>query len=240
MATIHELENTLYERWLSNYTKDEQECFCFDGLCYNGEIFNKGYNAKPGDEEKKWEQATRKVLFLMKDTNGNPGEDYRKWPWRTIRHPFFNTIFYWLEGLSETTKDTLFTYDDLSDDPAYIIDKYPLAIVNVKKMSGGSSVSNDSLCESAKRDGEFLKEQVASILKPNIVVCGGGSGTVLQIAEDIIYPNLKFEKINEWCYYCSTYDILLIDSYHPGARVSNQQKFDDMFLSFQKFLILKK
>ena len=52
MKNIHELEDDLRERWLKSYPDDERKAFCFDGLCYNGEIYNDGKNAHQGNEEK--------------------------------------------------------------------------------------------------------------------------------------------------------------------------------------------
>ena len=90
MKNIHELEDDLRERWLKSYPDDERKAFCFDGLCYNGEIYNDGKNAHQGNEEKLWNNTDRRILFLMKDTNNNPRCDYREWHWREIYHPFFN------------------------------------------------------------------------------------------------------------------------------------------------------
>lgn len=52
MKNTHELEDDLRERWLKSYPDDERKAFCFDGLCYNGEIYNDGKNAHQGNEEK--------------------------------------------------------------------------------------------------------------------------------------------------------------------------------------------
>ena len=38
MKNIHELEDDLRERWLKSYPDDKRKAFCFDGLCYNGEM----------------------------------------------------------------------------------------------------------------------------------------------------------------------------------------------------------
>ena len=80
MKNTHELEDDLRERWLKSYPDDERKAFCFDGLCYNGEIYNDGKNAHQGNEEKLWNNTDRRILFLMKDTNNNSDSDYREWP----------------------------------------------------------------------------------------------------------------------------------------------------------------
>ena len=155
MKNIHELEEDLYKRWLKSYPDDEQKEFCFDGLCYNGKISSDGKNASPGDEEELWNNTGRRILFLMKDTNNNSDSDYREWHWRNISHKFFNCIFKWLEGLSRISKDFIPTMEngDYATVPNAVVTKYPLAIVNIKKFSGTSSVSNKTLYEYANKIG---------------------------------------------------------------------------------------
>lgn len=135
MKNTHELEDDLRERWLKSYPDDERKAFCFDGLCYNGEIYNDGKNAHQGNEEKLWNNTDRRILFLMKDTNNNSDSDYREWHWRNINHNFFNCIFKWLEGLSRISKDFIPTMEngDYAAVPNAVVTKYPLAIVNIKK-----------------------------------------------------------------------------------------------------------
>lgn len=135
MKNIHELEDDLRERWLKSYPDDKRKAFCFDGLCYNGEIYNDGKNAHQGNEEKLWNNTDRRILFLMKDTNNNSDSDYREWHWRNINHNFFNCIFKWLEGLSRISKDFIPTMEngDYATVPNAVVTKYPLAIVNIKK-----------------------------------------------------------------------------------------------------------
>ncbi|SRR5574344_1019634 len=237
MKNIHQLEENLYEKWIESYSKEEREKFCFDGLCYNGIVCNNGFNAETGNEEQLWEQAERKIVFLMKDTNKNERQDYRPWPWRDITRPFFRAIMRWLEGISTITKDyiPLCSNDDYSDDSEKIVTNYPLAIVNIKKLSGYSSVNNATLRAYAEKDAVFLKEQILDILKPNIVVCGGGSGTIKDIAKTYLYPDM--EKFSNWCYYSQSSNVLIVNSYHPSAYVSNEDKFDDMMRAIQRFMI---
>ena len=127
------------------------------------------------------------------------------WPWRNITHKFFKTLFNWLQGLSEIRLG----FTPLLEDGFYLepanqaMLKYPLAIVNVKKIFSGASVGNLTLREYAGRDAAFIRWQVRGILSPNIVVCGSGSGSLLNIAEESIYPDLTFSPINSWCHYCA-------------------------------------
>jgi len=234
MNDIHEKEDQLFTDWTEHYDNfGEKDIICFDGLCHNGEIFNNGKNSRKGNEEQLWLSAKRKILFLTKDTNDNPDQDYREWPWREIDHQHFKMIFAWLYGLSNITgfefpdRENAYTNYDINN---------PLCIINIKKASGGSSVSNNQLWEYAERDHPLLKRQILEILNPNIVVCCGGSGSILNIAMDLIFTNNTFEKKNNWCFYDSENNILLIDSYHPRARISNEEKYDGMMEAVQEFI----
>ena len=235
---IHTQEDILFQEWADSYPPDVRQNIVIDGLCYNGTLYNESRNSYSGNEEELWATAKRKILFLMKDPNSNPGEDYREWPWREITAKFFKVIFNWLQGLSEITPDYLPLLDNASYlDPAnQVVLKYPLAIVNVKKISGSASVLNDTLYDYAKRDAPFLKRQVRDILRPNIVVCGGGSNSILNIAQQYIYPDLQFKSINSWCYFSEEQDLLLINSWHPSARLPDTQKIDNMMRNVADFI----
>lgn len=236
--SIHEQEDALWTEWQESYSEAEKKLFVMDGLCHNGVVNEAGTNSDTGNEEELWEKARRKIVFLMKDANGNGGEDYREWHWRNITAKFFRVIFNWLQGLSEITPD----YTPLLENGSYLdpanqtVLKYPLAIVNVKKITGGAFVQNAALYEYAERDADFLRRQVRDILQPNIVVCGGGNSSVWEIAQRYIYPDLHFEKINSWCYYAQEQDLLLIDSFHPQARISDSLKIDKMMQKVADFI----
>ena len=235
--SIHEQETDLYKEWLDSYSKEEQQFFCMDGLCTTNADWSYGR------EEKLWAKAKRRIVFLMKETNNNPNQDYREWQWSIVSYPTFNVIFKWLQGLS-TVSETFCPFLDSGGDyfsvPNMVIGKYPLAIVNVKKIAGGSQAYTKAVKDYAERDKVFLRKQVAEILKPNIVVCCGYAESdksfMTKIAENYIYPDLFFKKINDWCFYCKEENLLLIDSYHPGARIRLQIKIDEMMKNVQEFL----
>ena len=141
---FNERENDLYNRWYESYSKELQELFCFDGLLYYrnpecDDVFS---------EVEKWENSKRKVLFLMKDTNGNPGDDYRWWKeFYFIRGKFFQNIFKCLWALNKVTANYKPNFDESKTMEEYTAEamQYPIAIVNVKKISGGTSVKNGEI-----------------------------------------------------------------------------------------------
>ncbi|MGL5276635.1 hypothetical protein [Myroides sp.] len=234
--SIHDKEDILYKEFIEHFKSySEEDSLCFDGLCYNGELYNEDRNCKKGNEEELWERSKRRILFLMKDPNNNPGQDYREWGWSSFTHSTFKIMFAWLKGLSTITKT-----DYLVLEQAYqkYDTAYPLAILNIKKASGLSNVTNIKIWEYAERDHVLLRKQIRDILQPNIIVCGGGSGTVIEVAKTFVYNDLDFIQVNSWCYYNSENNILLIDSWHPTARLSHSQKYDNMMKHVQEFMNL--
>ena len=239
-----EKEENLYKDWLEHWcSPDEQKQFCMDGL-----LFGRNKNSKD-EEAKKWIHAKRRVLFLMKDTNGNPDDDIREWhigyetnPDGTPKplHRFYIVLLKWLWALNEVTADHLPIFNKTKEEYIEATWQYPMAQVNVKKLSGGSQLSNEELREYLVDDNNFgLLSRQFQILKPNIIVCGGGSGLLCEFVINHIYQDFFFEKINDWCYYCTATDLLVIDSYHPSSRISDTEKFDNMIAAVQQVYKLK-
>ena len=240
-----EKEENLYEEWLEQYSPEEQKQFCMDGLLF-GRNQDPNEEAKKYEEAKKWIHAKRRVLFLMKDTNGNPDDDIREWhigygtnPDGTPKpeHRFYIVLLKWLWALNEVTADNLPVFNKTKEEYIEATWQYPMAQVNVKKLSGGSQLSNDELREYLDDSSPIrfsLQYKQFQILKPNIIVCGGGSGLLCEFVIDRIYQDFFFEKINDWCYYCTAIDLLVIDSYHPSSRISDTEKFDNMIAAVQQ------
>ena len=218
----------IFEEWENGSKKNGDLGFCQDGLMYKGKIGQSEsghwYRTR-GNENEQWHNSSKRVLFLMKDPNGNPGTDMREWIGRqhptTVTSMFFKSISLWLLGLNSfNEKSEYLSFENAIEPEAYshAFDTLPISIVNIKKESGKGTVSNRELWSyitKSEKYSELLKKQI-EILNPNIIVCGGGSGTVFKIALDLIYSELEFKKINNWIYYNKGEKIVLIDSYHPA------------------------
>ena len=235
----------LFVDWERESENNGLSGFCKDGLLNKGHIFKNddGYWGRTkGNENELWHNASKRVLFLMKDSNGNPGEDMRTWIGR--QHPtditfrFFKQIALWLYGINSILNNGIYkSFTDADNVKIYskAFDDLPIAIVNCKKESGGGSISNRNLINYAHKYQEFLKKQL-KILNPNIIYCGGGSGTVLQIAKDLIYKGFVFQKINNWIYYENGEGIILIDGWHPSYyAISYQEPYEDLMEAFKDF-----
>lgn len=244
LVSIYESEENLFERLKQSYPEELRDYIVEDGLCW-GAISNKIPDQSNCNwPECLWTDSKRRVLFFLKESNGNEGDDYKDWNWSEGTETFGNVLAYWLEGLMTTTSDYCPKYNDLSSRHD-IFKKYPLAIVNSKKIAGGSSANWKTIWEYAERDKTFLRTQIRDILSPNIIVCGGSNDNgikdrkVLSIALECIFCDIKqgFEKINNWCYYNADEDILLIDSYHPSFIMNEQEKIEGLINGFYEFIL---
>ncbi|RKE04170.1 hypothetical protein [Marinifilum flexuosum] len=241
--------DNLFDRWEQEAKMKGFNGFCRDGLLYKGKIWNtigsdgKTYFGRgPGNEDELWYNANKKIIFLTKDTNSNPNQDYREWLGRQgegiITHKFFKNIAIWLYGLSSFDsqgKYSTFEEAAIGENYTRAFDEIPFCIVNAKKESGGPKINNADLLYHANLSARFLKEQF-EILSPDIIVCGGGQGSVLKVAKEIIYPELEFIKINNWIYFNAETQKVLIDSYHPSAIISYEEMYLGMMNSYKEFL----
>lgn len=233
MEKIHDLEDKLFNDWEDYSKNNEDNKFVRDGLIYNGNVINNGFSREKGNEEELWHEAKRKIVFLMKDSNNNPDEDYRNWNIENPKSAFFKYIFAWLNGLSKIS-----TSVDIIDIDKTYKNKLPLVIVNAKKESGENRINNNYLYNHANKYMEYLRKQIKEIYKPNIIVCGGGSDTILNIAKEI-YNNSEFIKYkNEnWIYYSPNDKLILINSYHPSAPfISDKCKYYELIEKFKDVL----
>lgn len=244
MMRIYKEENQLFDKWENEFNINGDLGFCRDGLIFNGKCTeNDGYwNTAFGNQEDLWNDAKRKILFFMKEPNDNPDNDYREWGLEgTTKHAFFKFIFSWLNGLTniKANNPTILpiTYNFQKE--------LPLVIVNAKKASGGATADDNLVYNYAEKYHSFLREQF-DIYAPNIIVCGGGYTCSTQevlmqyIVTHQIYPDIEFAKMDNsnWIWYSIEKKMVLINSYHPVSRKSDEEKYDTLMENFRRFLEL--
>ena len=244
MLEIQKRTDELFQSWKQQFEKDGYSGFCGDGLVYRGENWEKEIDGKwyygkaEGNEEILWEKAPKRILFLLKDTNSNPNCDSREFRpganGKINRH--YKNLAFWLFGLSafDETKDApAFDTLDFWEDVFPIFDTKPYAIVNCKKESGSSSISNETLSEHINSYAHFIKEQIL-ILDPDIIVCGGGNSRIKNFVKENIYPELTM--IDEWIYYDKKNAKVVIDSCHPSFLKKSIDIYSQMMNAYKYFL----
>ncbi len=209
--------NLLFQSWKNEMIHNGDIGFCEDGLVYRN-----------GNEVELWNNANRKILFLLKENNDNDGQDVREWTGSINGYSpnglFYNRLSAWLYGLTNYTNNSYPTIEDAfkATNQMKALSEYPYAYVNVKKKSGGAIADDSIVYDFGKRYANYLRQEL-DILAPNIIVCGGQ--VVFNVATDIIYKELMFTQKNSWVYYNNENNLILINSFHPTARKSNEEMY---------------
>lgn len=234
---LYEQENALWQEWLNHLTPEQQALVCYDGLCPC-----RAKDMLTTDDDVR--DANPRVVFVSKDMNNNPGEDIRDWPMYDVpEEDYYLDAFYvymlkLLWALNAVSHECLPSFSHQRENYIEWARKYPLINVNLKKESGGASVSMADVNTFVERDIDFLRRQIKGLYAPHVIVCCGGDryGRVKDAVIDKIYAESSFVQYNDWCYYSANDNVLVIDAYHPKARVADIEKFDKLIANVQDFL----
>jgi len=218
--TLEEKENNLFNRWRTSINSTEDK-FAKDGLA-NEKIFN---NAK------------YKILFLAKETNDTDKNwDTREYLRRGVffkstGKPIsatFSNIYRWTNlFLNNLTDYKQFKKVPMHKEKDEIIKGSPrinifsqIGMMNLKKTTGTHTTNNDELKICIENDNKFINEQI-SIYKPDIVICCGRGvyNGYKKAMGQVVNENKSNGKFRTSKFISTDYETLLIDFYHPQARV---------------------
>jgi hypothetical protein len=202
-----EKQNNLFHKWIEKHPEIENNKFTWDGIVAQSE-----------EEFSFWLNSKAKILFLVKEAHGEyepsiPTEIEKKFNLNLARWKYL------VEGF--------FTNGEVPNFPSDEILKGKntgMAIVEVKKYDEGKKISsNEEIMHYAKRDAEFLREQI-EIINPTVIICCGTFSSY----EDGIYANINdkiaheyygvFENIDASIYTHRNRTIL--NFYHPSYTKS--------------------
>lgn len=197
--------NELFLEWMSCLDNEEKDRFCKDGLML------KAYKQEKSIDTL-WDEAERRVMFVLKDKSSPYGDDTRLWLVdgkkgkvnRELTGPevtktgFLPNLARMLYGLVIDTKG--FNQLDMKA-VTEVWNTVPFAFVEAKKLAGYPTVSKPELIHALEKEGDFLMREI-EILNPNIIVCCDG--------EDSQYDYIT-QKYDE----CETQEIVKIDYKYP-------------------------
>lgn len=255
---INQKLDKLFDEWMKNYPERERQKFCRDGLVYKRLEVSCDY-----DIEKEWNNAPRKILFLLKDQNDPEQTDKENQVGSDLRH--------WLDGDSENCKNNckikgrfikriaqlfyLLSYWNPDNNINFgehvnrkdeivreCFNSIPFALVESKKLIGTSSISEEELKKAIEKDSAMLKEEL-DILNPNIIVCFGTPQYEYikdfyfkDVLPDISINHPYPEAPNVSCIldYYSEKKIIIIHSFHPSDRKANWIICEKVFSPFKE------
>ena len=213
---------SLFKEWEKKVIGTDGDHFVKDGvICKNG-----------------WKEAKTKVLFILKETNdyeGSISELINKAV--TIRpksklwaRPTFHNIGRWAYGLMnypESINDYRNAHKSRKD--ALL----SCSFINLKKTTGGRSVSKEKLEYHAEKYKNELRKQI-EIIAPDIIVFGGTFKTVRdQVLEKGELKHVA-HRIHEFD------GITCINANHPACTKKRTDMYDQVVQSYHKYLDTKK
>lgn len=242
--SIHTKEEEIQDRWLvMARNHNDAESLCTDGLLFRGTISYKNgfWSRVKGDEERKWEEAARRLLILAKDLNDDEGWDIRQ---ETGRYnevafsyeraiSFYKNLRMWSYLVLTGRAGQMPSFKEARDmnvaGPFY--ESAPIARVNCKKQVGSGSISDAVLMSYLDTYTPLLKEQIA-LYDADIIYCCGFSSD-RNIILDFVRSHYLTDLVpvpgtDGWIYYSPSTNKMAINSYHPSARIGYEDTYRDL------------
>lgn len=115
----------------------------------------------------------------------------------------------------------------------------PKSRVNCKKQVGGGSISNPTLKRYLETYAPFLAEQI-DIYNASIILCCGNSGDqnlIFDFVKSQCLPDLEYVPDSDgWVFYSPSTGTIVIDSFHPSARIGYEETYTNMMTGYLKAL----
>lgn len=177
------------------------------------------------------EKTPVRILFLLKEANdpNGGGWDLCEYIRNGARWQTWNNATRWAIALGVTS--------DQNDDSLYIDDAKRkdvlshIAVMNLKKVPGGSASCTDEIRNAAKTNAALLKQQITYYEPDVIVCCGAGVADGLES----IFADSNPHWIDFIGHRYGTFGkSLVLDFWHPAARKSKANMVKDITLLYRE------
>ena len=233
MTNYNSQLDNLFARWIERSEQNDEPreegygrvIFTKDGLMEKNDA-----SINVGDA---WQNAQRRIMFLVKDQPSKWCDDSRLWlrdiegekpqsrknkeNCRALKSRFIHNIANLFWGLWNATPRNLCTSEQLCCSFEQVKDcfnTHPFAYIECKKQGGGTSISEQTLIQYLNKYGDLLREEI-ELLDPNIIVCTNPH--IYNFAQNM-YGN-EFERIEG--HNSIRVDLkhkkVILCSYHPSA-----------------------
>lgn len=179
------------------------------------------------------------ILFLLKEAYSKE-QEFGEWnlvsnlaekgPWG-----MWNRVCEWVHGIENTTVDRVKPFHDFSDEEKCTALSH-LAVVNVKKINGTSTSSDDDLQKYVEDNKEILRKEIESV-QPKIIVCGNTFRYLKTIF--CIKNNHKCDNWYYWLKLDGLGTVLVLDYYHPAVQYPSLLTYYGVANIYQQALINK-
>lgn len=246
----------LFKQWMESYPEEQRHLFCQDGLMLKAD--------KNADVNELWQNAHRRIAFILKDNPDGWGNDTRLWLQDSKNANIYGNrflatlaeILYALLHLDSAEDSRLkLSYNKIhgslrQEVADNFVNTAPFAFIEAKKLAGGKTVSQREMADAMERDSDFLKNEF-DILQPNIIVCFDRynsqfnfitrqyfNGKEAQVIEYDYTDENGRKLIGQRCclWYYPSENVVVIKSYHPsyGALWKTFERVVSPFHAFLK------
>jgi len=165
-----------------------------------------------------WKEKV-KILFLLKEVNGGKDWDLREFLREGGRKQTWNNVSRWIIGINNIGRDISWEELENITDIQRKEALQQIAVVNVKKVSGGHTSVKEQISKAADINSERLHKQI-DMYQPDIVICGGTDGAYFNSITEYKNPDWKQTKHGIW-YVVEPNGRIIISYSHPAARVKD-------------------
>lgn len=177
-----------------------------------------------------WNQASKKILFILKETNDYTGSITKLisdacttrpnsglWDRPTFHN--IGRLVYGLLNYPQSVSEYKTAHNNRKKSLLYC------SFINLKKTTGGKS-STKAVSESAKKYSNFIRRQI-EIISPEVIVFGG----TYQIVKDNVIPELVniSPRIHQYG------NIICINANHPACTKKRTLIYDQSILNYHKY-----
>lgn len=179
--------------------------------------------------ESNYSQNSIKVLYILKEVNGWKKGNLKEFIQNGSRAATWNNVARWQHGIETYFSNGAPIFRDKISLENRIDFLKSIAVINLKKESGGSSSKGGEIFHHANEDKELLKEQI-KLYNPDIIICCGTGGIVsgLGLVGD---PISEYKTTSYGVWFNQSNDQLIIHFYHPQARIKKNLLFDNLLNS---------
>lgn len=234
--TITEQEDLLFQEW-----RKQRDNFCEDGII----------------DEVRYKTSTPRIMLILKEVNSKEAFNLRAFLLTGARsgntkdgkprHQTWDNVARWVYGIKSIDKD--FEWVFLRDRRRRHINTWrdeflpTLCVMNIKKSSGRNSTNHQELKTVAAEDATLIQRQFAlynasDSTRPSLIIaCGKGVAAAFINAMGKDYADSELSHTSQTLRYWKLKNgSVLIDFYHPQARVSHQHMFEKLIGGFRELM----
>lgn len=173
-------------------------------------------------DEKSFLSARYRIVYILKEVNGGKNWDLRDFVYDGGRAQTWDNIARWTEGILSWEKDFLWEDMQKNNENRRKEELKKIAVVNLKKTSGGHTADEKEIHSAACLNSEILKKQIGLYGADFIILCGTESSFIASCyqGKDV---NWKMTKRGVW--YFIDDETVIISFSHPEARVEDNYLF---------------